>query len=109
MQLMSAALILGLDNDKVVEKLAQALTVSFHFISDEKLQPIFQKLDAINKDIKTANEQVTVVEKENVNLKKQNDSLNEQVNLLICKVNVIEQNGYKDIVVINGIAETYAE
>ncbi len=105
----AASFVSLLDNEELVAKLAQVLSVSFQLILDEKLNPVIQRLDAIIKDNKALNDRIVVVEKENDKIRHQNDGLAEDVKLLRSRINVLEQAGRKNNIIINGVAETFAE
>ena len=55
------------------------------------------------------NDRINVIEKENKKVQIQNEGLAEDVKLLRSKINMLEQTGHKNNLIINGVAETFAE
>jgi regulator of replication initiation timing len=98
-----------LDNDDVIAKLSQALTVSFQLILDEKLKPINESLSKIMNEQKKLSDRIESVEKEQNNIIKENDKLYSELDYFRAKLNHIEQNARSNSFVIDGISETYAE
>ncbi len=105
----AASFVSLLDNEDVIAKLAQVLSASLQLIFDEKINPVIQRLDAIIKDNKALNDRIAAVEKENDKVRIQNDGLAGDVKLLKSRINVLEQVGRKNNIIINGVAETFAE
>ncbi len=106
---MTTTFLAVLDNDDVITKLAMLLSASINLTLDEKMVPILSKLDEIVKDNKTLQKRISNVEQENEKLKQQNDGLQLSLVSLTTKVNLLEQTGRRNNIVITGIPETYAE
>ena len=106
---MTAALLAVLDNEDVVAKLGEDLSVSIHLILEEKFNTITEKLDKIIQDNKAFAIRITEVEKQNNKLKQENMKMYDEIKTMEIKVNALEQNSRKNNVIINGISETYAE
>ena len=60
-------------------------------------------------DNKALNNRINVIEKENKKMQIQNEGPTEDVKLLRSKINMLEQTGRKNNMIINKVTETYAE
>ena len=89
-----------LNNEDFVAKLAQVLSVTFQLLLEEKLSPVIQRLDTIIKDNKDLNDRINVIEKENKKVQIQNEGLAEDVKLLRSKINMLEQTGCKNSIIM---------
>ena len=106
---LTASFLKVLENDDVVAKLAEAMSTSFQLLLDEKTDHINKKLDKIINDNKLVLDRITEIERDNDKLKHLNASLQSEISDLKTVVNQLEQGARKNIILISGIKESYAE